>query len=335
MGKKKYLQILNYLNMFSLNGNIFRKPSLTLTPKSIQRQPIQRPTSTPALPTPGLSDTSILKKNLELKQKNAIEESKRKFYSMPYIISKKHYFLVIPLTIYQTWYTKDLPPNMQKNVEQLKQQNPEFSYELYDDNDCREFIRINFAPDVLHAYDMLIPGAYKADLWRYCVLYKNGGIYMDIKLSCVNGFKLIELCESEHYGLDREGHNNINMPIPIYNALMVCKKNNPFLLEAIHKIVKNVKIKYYGFNALYPTGPGMLSEVIQEIKMKGVNPNLNTDIYHYYDGTGLVYRDRFIISLTYPGYRNDQAELNKKINKKTYTNHWLQNNIYANTEEAK
>jgi mannosyltransferase OCH1-like enzyme len=271
----------------------------------------------------------ISKKHLEE------EESKRKIYAMPYIPSKTHYSPVIPLTIYQTWYTKDLPPSMQKNVDKLKTQNLEFSYQLYDDNDSREFIRINFSPDVLHAYDMLIPGAYKADLWRYCVLYKNGGMYMDIKVSCINGFKLIELCESEHYALDREGHNSFNTQIPIYNALMVCKKNNPFLLEAIYKIVKNVQIKYRGFNPLYPTGPGMLSEVIQEIKMKGVNPNLNTDIYHYYDGTGLVYRDRFIISLTYPGYRNDQSELNKKINKKTYTNHWLQNNIYANTEEAK
>ena len=320
--------------MFSINRNIFRKP--------IQRQPIQRqpipiqiPTSTPALPTPALSDTSILKKYLELKQKNDIEESKRRLYSMPYIISKKNYVPIIPLTIYQTWYTKDLPPSMQKNVDNLKQQNPEFSYELYDDNDCREFIRINFSPDVLHAYDMLIPGAYKADLWRYCVLYKNGGIYMDIKLSCVNGFKLIELCESEHYVLDREGPSMFNTPIPIYNALMICKKNNPFLLEAIHKIVKNVKIKYYGFNALYPTGPGMLSELIQEIKMKGVNPRLNIDIYHYYDNSFIIYRDRFIISPEYSEYRNDQIELYKKINKKNYTYHWFEGSIYANTEEAK
>ena len=110
--------------MFSLNGNIFRKPSLTLTPKSIQR-----PTSTPALPIsiPTPRHNLLSKKDLE-------EETKRKLYSMPYIPSKKHYVPVIPLTIYQTWYTKDLPPNMQKNVEYLKQQNPEFSYELYDDN---------------------------------------------------------------------------------------------------------------------------------------------------------------------------------------------------------
>lgn len=261
-------------------------------------------------------------------QKNAIEESKKKLYSMPYVISKKYYKPIIPLTIYQTWYTKDLPPVMQKVVDQLKIQNPEFSYHLYDDNDCREFIRINFSQDILHAYDALIPGAYKADLWRYCILYKNGGIYMDIKLSCINGFKLIELCESEHYVLDREELAYFNTPTPIYNALMVCKKNNPFLLAAIHKIVKNIKDRYYGFNGLYPTGPGMLSELIQESKIKGENPNLNIDMYHYYSSLFIVYRDRFIISVLYPEYKKEQFQLYKKINKKSYTYHWLQGDIY-------
>ena len=54
-----------------------------------------------------------------------------------------------------------------------------------------DFIKNNYPVDVLEAFNKLIPGAYKADLWRYCVLYKLGGIYLDIKYSCVNNFKLI------------------------------------------------------------------------------------------------------------------------------------------------
>ena len=45
---------------------------------------------------------------------------------------------------------------------------------------CREFIKVNFNPLVLKAYDTLIPTAYKADLFRLCVLYINGGIYGDL-----------------------------------------------------------------------------------------------------------------------------------------------------------
>mgnify|MGYP001252000578 CR=1 FL=1 len=65
---------------------------------------------------------------------------------------------IIPLNLFQTWYTLDLPPKMRINVELLKKQNPEFTHYLYDDNMCREFIKDNFHKDVLYAFDKLKPG---------------------------------------------------------------------------------------------------------------------------------------------------------------------------------
>jgi mannosyltransferase OCH1-like enzyme len=79
----------------------------------------------------------------------------------------------IPLHIYQTWHSNQLPKYMQECVDKLKKDNPEFEYHFYDDNQCREYIKDNFNKDVLHAFDKLIPGAFKADLWRYCILYKK------------------------------------------------------------------------------------------------------------------------------------------------------------------
>ena len=34
----------------------------------------------------------------------------------------------IPLNLFQTWETLDLPPKMKENIEILKKQNPEFKY---------------------------------------------------------------------------------------------------------------------------------------------------------------------------------------------------------------
>ena len=79
---------------------------------------------------------------------------------------------------------------------------------------------------------------------------------MDIKLSPIKKFKLIELTESEHFVLDRP-----NRTLHIYNALMVCKANNPFLHQSIRQIVQNVNIQYYGESVLSPTGPEMLGRV--------------------------------------------------------------------------
>jgi mannosyltransferase OCH1-like enzyme len=85
----------------------------------------------------------------------------------------------------------------------------------------------------LYAFDKLKPGAYKADLWRYCILYKKGGIYLDIKYRCVNGFKLIELTNKEYCVRDRyfEGIQGI------YNALLCFKPNNLMLDKCIKTIV--------------------------------------------------------------------------------------------------
>jgi mannosyltransferase OCH1-like enzyme len=237
-------------------------------------------------------------------------------YNKQYNYFKNYYNSVIPLDIYQTWFTKDLPAKMRERVELIKAQNPRFTHHLYDDNDCREFIQTHFKPDVLDAYDRLIPGAYKADLWRLCVLFINGGIYMDIKFCCVNGFKLIELTEREHFVKDRPLNS-------VYNALMACKKGNMFLYKSIRQIVENVKNKYYGETPLSPTGPKMLGAVMLHNKL-----GINMDMIHYDGGGYIIYKNIFVISTEYPQYNDERNLQNNKINKKRYDKMWEERNIY-------
>jgi mannosyltransferase OCH1-like enzyme len=48
---------------------------------------------------------------------------------------KEKYNSIIPLKLFQTWKTKDLHPELQKNIDKIKSENPEFEYYLFDDND--------------------------------------------------------------------------------------------------------------------------------------------------------------------------------------------------------
>ena len=239
------------------------------------------------------------------------------FFNKPYTYLKNDYNSVVPLDIYQTWSTKELPPKMRQRVELLKYQNPQFNHHLFDDNDCREFIKTNFKPDVLGAYDTLIPGAYKADLWRLCVLFINGGIYLDIRFCCINGFNLIELTEKEHFVKDRP-------PNSIFNSLMVCKKGNIFLYKSIMHIVTNVENRYYGACPLSPTGPKMLGSVIINNKLGGIN----IDMVHYNGGGYIIYKNICVISTEYPEYDSERYIQNNKINKKKYDIMWEQRTIY-------
>jgi hypothetical protein len=163
---------------------------------------------------------------------------------------------------------------MRENVELLKLQNPEFTYFLYDDNMCRDFIEKNFDTDVLYSFNKLKPGAYKADLWRYCILYKYGGIYLDIKFSCIHDFKLIELTDKEYFVRDLP-HKGIS---GVYNALIVCLPNNNILYKSIYHIVNNVKNNIYGNNYLYITGPHLLLYYFNSIEIENMDLNLSEEI---------------------------------------------------------
>ena len=258
---------------------------------------------------------------------------------------------IIPLHIYQTWHTKDLPPKMRECVNKLKKANPEFEHHLYDDNDCREFIRINFDSNVLNAFDRLISGAYKADLWRYCVLYKNGGIYLDIKYEPVDGFKFIELVDNEYFVLEKPYYNMnlslenelklINSPnyyqtvynkiddelwknkqLGIYNGFMICKANNPILFECIQTIVINVKNKYYGYNRLYPTGPGLLGEKYFKRDMSKIK---EFKIFYSMNDISIITKKNRILKI-YGKYREEQKKYGKN---KNYGDLWNENNIYV------
>jgi hypothetical protein len=263
----------------------------------------------------------------------------------------------VPLVIYQTWYTKQLPPKMKQYIEYLKHKNPEFDHYLYDDNDCRNFIKDNFDNYVLDAYDRLIPGAYKADLWRYCILYKQGGIYLDVKFYCEDGFKLIDMASDTNFVLDRPFSNNRftitlnqemniinhkdyyenvykridnhfwkNKKIGIYNAVMATPPNNSVLLDCIHQIVKNVNSNYYGHNPLYPTGPGLFGE-----KYFGNDISTKIKDFQYFnsiDGTYILNRDGKKVLSHYPGYRIEQMRYGNP-SKKYYHDSWKEREIYS------
>jgi mannosyltransferase OCH1-like enzyme len=233
-------------------------------------------------------------------------------------ILKEKYDSIIPLYFYTCWHTKDLPPLMKENYNLLVEQNPEFTHHLYDEDDCRDFIKNHFDDDVLNAYNSLIPCSYKSDLWRYCVLYKNGGIYMDIKYKCANNFKLIALTESEYFVRDRPTHMT-------YTALIVVKPENQIMLKCINKIVENVKNKFYGRNALDPTGPGLLGSFFSLEEIQKMNIHFTDTIHKNNICEEYMVFNKILVLKYYKDYRKEQVKFQKK---KRYSEFWAEHNIY-------
>ena len=89
----------------------------------------------------------------------------------------------IPRIIHQTYFSKDLPPPLRANVETLCALNPGWEHRLYDDADIERFITDEYGPAILRRYLAISPGygAARADLFRYLLIYRLGGVYLDVK----------------------------------------------------------------------------------------------------------------------------------------------------------
>ena len=245
------------------------------------------------------------------------------------VVNKKndpHRKKVIPLHIYQTWHTRDdLPEKMRECIKELQRQNPEFVHHLFDDDDCREFIKDNYSSEVVKTYDSLKPGAYKADLWRYCILHKKGGVYMDVKFKCADGVKLINLVDNEYYVEDRP----LGGERGVYNGVMICEKGDPKLLKAINSIVDHVRQKYYGKTALSPTGPGLLGKIFTDDEFRDIRLQFVADPKneHLNQSHTIINKiDNTVIFVMYPEYRQDQLQY--KDSHPYYSELWSKKQIY-------
>ena len=179
----------------------------------------------------------------------------------------------IPQIIWQTHESKKLPKSTKDAINKLKKKNPEFKYIFHDKNDRRKFILNNFNKNVLNAYDKIYPGAGKADIWRFAVLYKYGGIYSDVDTIIKDDSeKLINLIDKDDEFIQSIGwYIWPTSPYPI--GTLVAAPKNKIIKKTLDSIVDSVnnnkplkKIgKYSGWAKLEDyTGTPHLWKVLSE-----------------------------------------------------------------------
>jgi mannosyltransferase OCH1-like enzyme len=254
------------------------------------------------------------------------------FYTPRIDTSKGEIVNNVPLKIFLTWETKNLPINLYNNIKLLQKMNPEFDIYLYDDQDRINFIRDNFNPDVLEAYNSLIPGAFKADLWRYCVIYKFGGVYIDIKYHTY--IPLIELIKESEYtfvntdsGLCTDSYDGKE----IQNTFFISSPNNNIFLDSINEIVTKTKNKDYGQNRLDITGPCVLTRNINKIHGKDFDKNVRLT-YTYRNSDNVVSiskrNSNILVASSYIEYRNDQQNYYNKNNINDYRDAYINKTVF-------
>lgn len=185
---------------------------------------------------------------------------------------------LIPRIIHQTWYedlTEEDYPNMSRLVESFKKSG--WEYKFYSDDDAKAFLATHFPPEILEAYNSLIPGAFKADLFRYCALLIHGGVYADVDI-------LLET------SLDLAIEPDIGFMVPhdepdamLWQGFIAAAPGHPFLAKAIESVVNGVRNRFtsididatycptpnwkvlHMFDVLFTAGPGIFGASVNRV----------------------------------------------------------------------
>ena len=172
------------------------------------------------------------------------------------ITVKNNQASLIPKRIVQTWRTHDIG-NLAQFSQTWKDFNPNFTYTLFDDVDCQNFIREHFGIRIENVYKKIKFGAFRADFWRYCELYINGGVYIDIDTVCLGSIdSVIDVNATFVTPIDLN-------PKDLFNAFIAIVPKHPVMLMCINEIVNKVYANSPQ-KGLHFSGPGLLGMCVSK-----------------------------------------------------------------------
>jgi mannosyltransferase OCH1-like enzyme len=148
---------------------------------------------------------------------------------------------MIPKNIYLCY--KDLEV-LKKYSKRWSELNPEYNIFIYDNKMCYDFLYDNYGLLFCDIFEYIKDGPIKADFWRVCILYKNGGFYVDADIQPFISFKEFLLDDIDFFSCISAYNNEINPHV-------LGSKPNDFILKRIIEFYIsffNNKIQYSYWN---------------------------------------------------------------------------------------
>jgi inositol phosphorylceramide mannosyltransferase catalytic subunit len=166
--------------------------------------------------------------------------------------------LAIPKVIYQTYSSKSkIPWLAQYHIMRMRRNNPEYEYRFFDDLAIENFIGNEFNADVYEQYRKINIGAAKADFFRYAILLKKGGIYLDLDSAIIGS--LDEWILPDDTAIITSERN----PGIFVQWALVYDKGHPFLQETFENVLDNIINNRYPHDIHKMTGPTVYSNAIR------------------------------------------------------------------------
>lgn len=141
---------------------------------------------------------------------------------------------------------------------------PDWDYRLWLDQDLENFLAKDY-PDLLELYLSFPTNVQRADLARYLLLHRFGGIYADMDTDClasldplINEDRIV-LCEEPK--IHEKHASNFGLNRFIFNGTMASPSGHPFWMHVVRTILRNRNSMHK--NVLISTGPVLLTAAVQ------------------------------------------------------------------------
>ena len=164
---------------------------------------------------------------------------------------------MIPQIIHQTWKTNEVPEKWQHFVNKVRQLNPDWEYRLWSDDDNDVFVKREF-PDFYDTFNSFSKPIMRADVIRYLIMYKIGGVYLDLD------YEMLAPFEFGDHKLVLPKNRSVSFGDPadaIGNCIFASEPGHEYWSDVINDLKMNPPdIEDYG-EVIDATGPGLLTRI--------------------------------------------------------------------------
>ena len=194
-----------------------------------------------------------------------------------------------------------IPKCVSDNINKWKNLNKEYTHKFYDDDDCKNILLKHFGFKALLAFCIVKSGAFKADIFRYAILYLEGGVYSDVDLFPIVKLETIINDEYDFISVNERDFHNPPV-IGIWQAFIACKPKCLIMKQILIQSINNIVDNFYPDkrdtwnDILSITGPSLLKKIVNKsdmnYKIKLFNFN-SKNIYEILDGDRIIMKDKY------------------------------------------
>ena len=170
----------------------------------------------------------------------------------------------IPKHMFKTGPLPQTHPLVFPVMAAVSRKNPDVRVRYFNDSESGTYIASHCGERAKEAYDTLRSGSLRADIFRYCALWAEGGIYGDLSQHYKVPLRELVDFRRDKLVLVRDRPRHVQYPgiTPVQINFMAAVPQHPLMKLALDAAVLNVETRFYGKSSLEPTGPFLMGKLI-------------------------------------------------------------------------